>query len=247
DVQAKRADLEAASAAVDQAIVGYLPRLSLTGRYLKLSPIDDVSLTLAGAPTATPGKPIPSGTPLVALPFQIPGLSHQTILDAILTIHLSDYVLRIPEARAAASRTAKAAAFNEQAARLKAALDGRIAYYGWVRARLQAFVAHQALDQSRAHLADVRHQFDAGATSKADVLRVEAQVASSELLVQRAEGLARTSEESVRIAMHDPAPPSAYALGEDVRAALPALGTPRELAKLYAEALDRRAEIRALD
>ena len=116
-----------------------------------------------------------------------------------------------------------------------------------MRARLQAFVAHQALEQARGHLADVRHQFEAGATSKADVLRVEAQVASSELLVQRAEGLARTGEESVRIAMHDPDPARAYALGEDVRAALSPLGTPRDLQRLYAEALERRPRIRSLD
>ena len=58
------AELEAASAAVDQAIdFGYFPRLSLTGRYLKLSPIDDVDLTLAAAPTATPGRPIPLARP----------------------------------------------------------------------------------------------------------------------------------------------------------------------------------------
>src|SRR6202034_284279 len=61
------------------------------------------------------------------------------------------------------------------------------------------------------------------------------------------EGLGRTSEESVRIAMHEPGPPRAYALGEDVRAPLAALGTPRDLAKLYAEALEKRLEIRALD
>ncbi len=131
---------------------------------------------------------------------------------------LSDYVLRIPEAHAAASHTARSAELTERAARLEAGLGGQITYYGWVRARLQAFVAHQALDQARAHLSDVKHAFEAGATSKADVLRVEAQVASSELLVQRAEGLARTSEESVRVAMHDPDPSRAYAIGEDVRA-----------------------------
>ncbi len=248
DVRARHAELEAASAAVDQAIVGYFPRLALTGRYLKLSPLPDADLghLLAISPSAPLG-PVAAGTPIANVPLTLPALSNMTILHANLTVPFSDYVLRIPEAHAAASRSAKAAELNETAARRKAALDGRVAYYGWVRARLQAFVAHQALDQARGHLADVRHQFEAGATSKADVLRVEAQVASSELLVQRAEGLARTSEESVRIAMHDPDPGRAYALGEDVRAGLPALGTPRDLQKLYAESLEKRPEIRALD
>jgi outer membrane protein TolC len=162
-------------------------------------------------------------------------------------VPLSDYVLRIPQAHAAASRSVRAAELDERATRLKAALDGRIAYYGWARAKLQAFVAQQALGQSRDHLSDVRHSFEAGSVSKADVLRVEAQVAASELLLQRAEGLARTSEETLRLAMHEDGPPRAYALGEDLRLPLPALDTPRDLRQLYAEALALRLEIRALD
>src|SRR5262249_2136019 len=82
--RAKKAEVEAANAAVDQAIVGSLPRLSLTGRYLRLSSIDGVSLTLASAPTATPGRPItvtPS-SPLVAIPFDIQFFPNQTVLHA---------------------------------------------------------------------------------------------------------------------------------------------------------------------
>jgi len=248
DVQARHAELDAANAAVDQAIVGYLPRLSLTGRYLKLSPLPDADLgNLLAVSQTAPLGPIAAGTQIINIPFTLPALSNQTTLHANLTVPVSDYILRISQTHAAASRSARSAELNEEAARLKAALDGRLAYYGWVRARLQAFVTHQALAQARDHYSDVRHAFDAGATSKADVLRVEAQVASSELLVQRAEGLARTSEESVRIAMHDPDPARAYALGEDVRAALPPLAAPRDVQKLYADALAQRPEIRALD
>ncbi len=248
DVQARHAELDAANAAVDQAIVGYLPRLSLTGRYLRLSPLPDADLgNLLAVSQTAPLGPIAAGATIVNIPFTLPALSNQTTLHANLTVPVSDYVLRISQAHAAASRSARAAELNEQAARLKAGLDGRLAYYGWVRAKLQAFVTHQALAQAHDHYSDVRHGFDAGATSKADVLRVEAQVASSELLVQRAEGLARTSEESVRIAMHDPDPARAYALGEDVRAPLPPLAAPRDVQKLYAEALEKRPEIRALD
>ena len=248
DVQARRAELAAAAAAVDQAIVGYFPRLTVTARYLRLSPLDDQVLgNLLVVPPTTPTGPIAAGTPIVNATLALPSLSNNSILHANVTIPVSDYVLRIPEAHAAASRSARAAELGETAARRKAALDGRLAYYGWVRAKLQAFVTHQALGQARDHYADVRHAFDAGATSKADVLRVEAQVASSELLVQRAEGLVATSEESVKIAMHEPDPGRAYTLGEDVRAPLPPLGTPRDLRALYAEALDRRPEIRALD
>jgi outer membrane protein TolC len=107
---------------------------------------------------------------------------------------------------------------------------------------MQAFVAHQALEQARDHLADARHAFEAGQSSKADVLRVEALGASSELLVQRAEGLVHTTEESLRIAMHDPDPQRAFALGEDLRATPGPLGTPRDAQRLLAEAIERRPE-----
>jgi outer membrane protein TolC len=247
EVQARHADLEAANAAVDEAIVGYVPRVTLTGRYLRLNSLPDANLgNLVAAPSAQLG-PLKAGTPLVNVPFTLPTLPNNVILHANITVPVSDYVLRLSQAHAAASRSAKAAELNERAARLKAALDGRITYYSWARAKLQAFVTHQALDQSRDHLADVKHLFDAGSNSKADVLRVEAQVANSELLVQRAEGIARTSEEDIRIAMHDPDPTRTYALGEDLRVSPAPLDTPRDLAKLYAEALDRRPEIRALD
>jgi outer membrane protein TolC len=248
DVQARHAELEAANAAVDQAIVGYLPRVTLTGRYLRLNPLPDADLgNLVAASPQTPLGPLKAGTPLVNVPLTLPALPNNTILHANVTIPVSDYVLRLSQAHAAASRSAKAAELSERAARLKAALDGRLAYYGWARAKLQAFVAHQALEQSRDHLTDVKHLFEVGSNSKADVLRVEAQVANSELLVQRAEGFARTTEETVRIAMHEADAARAYALGEDLRTTPAPLGTPRDLAKLNAEALERRPEIRALD
>ncbi len=248
DVRARRAEVEAAAAAVDEAIVGYFPRLSLTARYLRLDPLPDQVLgnLLVVAPTAATG-PLKPGTPILNEPIALPSLSNMTTLHANLTIPVSDYVLRIVQGHEAAKASARAAEQTELASRLEAALGGRVAYYAWARARLEAFVAHQALEEARAHLVDVRHAFEAGSTSMADVLRVEAQVASSELLVQRAEGLAHTTEESVRVAVHDAGPARAYALGEDVRAPLPPLGTPRDVARLYAEALDRRPEIRALD
>jgi outer membrane protein TolC len=40
EVEARRADLEAAAAAVDQALLGYVPRLSGTARYVRLSSIE---------------------------------------------------------------------------------------------------------------------------------------------------------------------------------------------------------------
>jgi outer membrane protein TolC len=250
DAEARRAELRAAEAAVEQAVVNFFPRVTLTARYLRLSPIEDASLGTLAAPAGvdvTKPTPLAPGAQLVAVPFLIPSLSNQTTLEASLTVPVSDYVLRLAQGYAAASRSVKAAELSERAARLKAATDGRLAYYTWARARLSAIVAAQALEQGRGHLVDVRHAYEAGAASKADVMRVEAQVAGGELLLQRATGLARTAEESVRLAMHDPAAAGPLSLGEDLRAPLAPLGGSRDPAALWAEALAGRLEIRALD
>ncbi|MFT3768903.1 MAG: TolC family protein [Minicystis sp.] len=250
DVQARHAEVEAAAAAVDQAIINFFPRITLTGRYLRLSPIADATLGTLVSPAgvdATKPTPLPPNAQLVAVPFTIPSLSNQTTLQASVTVPVSDYVLRLAQGYAAASRSVKAAELNERAAKLKASLDGRVAYYTWARARLSAVVAQQSLEQAKAHLADVRHAYEAGAASKADVMRVEAQVAAGELLAQRATGFARTTEESVRTAMHDASAPNALALGEDLRAPLAPLGSARDTAALWSEALAARLEIRALD
>jgi outer membrane protein TolC len=249
DVRSHRAAVEAAAASVDQAVVGFFPRVTLTARYLRLNSLPNASLGTLVAPEGTFNAvtPLPKNAQLLALPFTLPVLPNDTTLHADLTLPLSDYIFRLAQGYSAASHSVSAEEQSERASRSKAALDGRVAYYAWARARLAAIVARQALDQARGHLVDVKHGFEAGSTSKADVLRVESQVAASELLVQRADGYAKTSEESVRIAMHEPGAPRSYALGEDLHATLKPLGGPRDPAALYAEALEKRPELRALD
>ena len=104
------------------------------------------------------------------------------MLQAGLEIPLTDYILRVSQSYAAASRNKRAAALDAEASRVKAALDGR--QYFLQRGsepRRQLVVAERALDQTKGHLEDARHSFDVGTVSKADVLSVESQVASAEL------------------------------------------------------------------
>ena len=132
DVLSKKEDIEAAAAQVDQALVAYFPRLTATGRYMRLSPIDPpvVGYTVV-APGIGPG-PIPPGTPLFNAPFAFPILLNQTILQANLNVPLSDYLLRIPQAHAAATKNQKAAIFAESATRLKSRdrCQGRLLHVG---------------------------------------------------------------------------------------------------------------------
>ena len=246
DVKSKREDLEAAAALVDQALVGYFPRLNLTARYTRLSPLQVAglgNLVLSQEP-ALPGMVDPTRT--YAAPFAFPILLNQTILQATLTVPVSDYLLRIPQAYASATKNQKSAQYSEGATRLKAATDARVVYYTWVRSKLQQVVAEQAFLQANAHLVDARHAFDAGTLSKADVLRVESQAASSRLLVERAKSLAEVTETQIRVAMHDQSP-EPYEVGETVIGEAPKVSGADNLNALWAEAASARLEIKALD
>jgi outer membrane protein TolC len=252
DVQSKKEELVAAAAQVDQALVAYFPRLTGTARYTRLSPLDPPSLgTVLSAVDNTTGGPPPPGpidpanTTLVAAPFTFPILLNQTILQATLNVPLTDYLLRIPQGYAAATKSERAAQYAEGAARLKAATDAKVVYYTWVRAKLQEVVADQALLQASAHLVDAKHAFDAGTVSKADVLRVESQLATSKLLVERAKNLAEVSETQIRVAMHDPSP-AAYEVGESIVGETPTFPGAENLNALWTEAASTRLEIKTL-
>jgi outer membrane protein TolC len=246
DVRQRYHELQAAAAGVDQALVGYFPRLNLGLRYTRFSPIGIQSLgNSLAAPTVGAG-PVPPGSPLVNIPLAFPVFLNQTILQATLTVPISDYILRVSQSHAAATHSEAAAELTLRATRLKIATDARVAYYTWARARLQLVVSGQAVALGKGQLHDARRFFAVGRLSKADVLRTESQLAASELLLERAKNLEAQLEEQMRIAMHDPVR-RRYEIGEDLRADLTPLPNVYELDALYAEAFDRRLELRALE
>jgi outer membrane protein len=136
DARARHAEVEAAAAAVDQAFLAFLPKLTVALRYTRLSPLDDQVLgQVVVAPTADGDGPIPRDAPLVSATIAIPSIVDQSALQGTLVVPLSDYVLRLTQGYAAASRSHSAARLNEEAGRRKAALDGQLAYYGWAPPR----------------------------------------------------------------------------------------------------------------
>lgn len=247
DVSAKRAGVAAAAAAVDQVIAAYLPRVTLSARYARLSSTDAPSLgNIVAAPTA-PAGPIAPGTRLVNVPLAIGSAPlNQYVATASISVPLSDYVLRLTHGFASAQHSERAAKLGVDAAKRHAASDARLAYYGWARARLQRAVAEQALDQAKLHLADAESAFEVGTASKADVLRVRSQVAQSELLAQRGKNLEEASAELLRTAMHD-RDEVTYEIGEDLRRDAPGVSGAADPRALLADAIERRPEIRALD
>jgi outer membrane protein TolC len=252
-VEAQQHELEAAHAGVDQAEAGYYPRLTAAARYTRLSDVDNPALgNLVLAPMAQPG-PLDANDRLVAAPLSFPTVLDQYALTAQLQVPISDYFLRVPNATESASANEKSSALQLEAARLQVATDARKLFYAWMQSKLQLTVAEQTLVQTQAHHADAKKLLDAGMISNADVLSAEAQVAQSELLLERAKNLAALNERRLRTLMHDPGQ-TPYELGETLTDASAAGATStatavpagQDGAALERQALDRRLELKAL-
>ncbi|MEO8181773.1 MAG: TolC family protein [Deltaproteobacteria bacterium] len=243
-VRGRTAELDAARAALDQASLAYLPTTTLSGRYTRLSDTQSGSLgNLVTAPGAAAG-PVPAGQQLFSVPLAFDTPINQYALSVGVSVPLSDYLLRIGPARASAELGVSSATDSLRASRRQVAADARLVFYDWVRARLSAIVAEQALDTARAHLGDARTAFSLGSVSSADVLRLESQVARSELLVLTSRNLATLREAQLRTLQHD-ADAAPYRIGEDVRKPATAV-VESSTEALWTEAVRSRPELRAL-
>ena len=203
-VKASEESLRAAAGRVDAAWANFLPRLTAKASYTRLSSFTAPSLGSGGSLVATPS---PAGTVnppvLVAANFSFPIILNNYLLEAQIVVPISDYFLRINEGYTASTQAQEAARQDVATARAKALTEGKSAFYNWLRARGAVVVAEQAREDVKTHLVDVKHQFDAGNVSKADVLRVESSVAASDVQVERTKNLAELLERQVRIALHD--------------------------------------------
>lgn len=253
-LRVKQAELRAAAARVDQALVNYFPRVTVTAAYTRLSEVDppafggDRPLQL---PPEVPDQiaqyipPILSAfTEGFASSFASAPLNSYS-LSAQLAVPISDYVLRLSQGYAAASHAESAKKLELQAEALQIAADAKLNYFNWLRVKGQVVVAREAVAQAKAHVEDARRTFEVGLISRADVLRLEAQVASAEQLLSEAQAALLVADEQMRITLGDQTRP--LTVGIDVMG-VPAVAPPPEsLPALQREALQKRLEIRALD
>jgi outer membrane protein len=249
DLSARRQELLAAAAEADRALLGYLPELTVAASYTRVSDLGTENLGNVVVAPGDPQGPLPANAQLANFPIEIRGVLNQWALQANLLVPVSDYFLRVAPARSAAEHAERAAASNTETARARVATDARVAYYSWVRAVLGIAVAEQALEDARAHLSDARVAVQAGSASAADVLRLESQVARSELLLVSARSLAAVSEEQVRAQLHDTRE-NALAIAEDVREASPErseISQVAHLPELLRQAYRDRPELKTLN
>jgi outer membrane protein len=234
-----------AAARVDEAWASFLPRLSAIAKYTYLSPLTAPSLgTLIGSNAPLRANEMPPAGSLIAIPLSFPIVLNNFLLQATLTVPISDYFLRIDQNYTAATRSQEAARWDVATARATSAANGQVAYYTWLRARGAVIVAVEALNDQKTHLRDARNQFSVGNASKADVLRAETAVASADLALERAKNLADLSEKQVRVAIHA-RDDEAMAPGEDLEA--PPIPVQGNLKQMTIEALAARPEVKSAD
>jgi outer membrane protein TolC len=251
NAKASEETLRGAAARVDEAWASFLPRLTGVAKYTRLSEFSPPSVFSApGNLVATlqpPGPfPVVPGTTLVSAPinFSFPLVFNNWLLQAGVTVPISDYFLRIDQNYSAATRSQDAARWDVVGARAASSTSGQVAYYTWLRARGAVIVAVQALNDQKTHLRDARNQFTVGNASKADVLRAETAAASAELVLERAKNLADVSEKQLRVAIH--AGDDEVTLpGEDLETPIaPVQGNVKQLTL---EALTARPEVKSAD
>lgn len=265
-VRAKQEELKIAAARVDQAMVGFFPRISLGASASRLSPIDipslgtivgfrDPKLTAPGPAVVGPCvKTAPAGpkclldangSPAGAAPLKFDVPLNAYSLTASLAVPISDYVFRLSQAYSAASHNEKAARLAAEAEAVQAGADAKITYFNWVRAKGGVIVAAEAVEQARAHVEDAKKAFNVGLASRADVLRIEAQLAAAQQAHAEAQAFEAVAGEQLRIVL-DVTSDRALEIGSDVMNA-PATPPADTLQALQEQAMGQRAEIRALD
>jgi len=245
--QAKASEetLNSAAAKVDAAWSQFLPRLTGTASYTRLSNFTPPSLTEGGSLVGTNAPVGTVNPPTVALGgFTFPLVLNNYLLQANITVPISDYFLKINQQYSSATHAETAARYDVATARAKSSADGRVTYYNWLRSRNAVVVAVLALQDQKNHLTDASNQFTVGNASRADVLRAETNVAAAELQVEQSKNLADLTEKQVRIAIH----------AKDEERTLPGEGLdsipppfPGNVKGLTDEALASRLEIKSAD
>ena len=232
-VEEARAQLEAAAAQLDQVRRSFTPALGLEASVARLSPVEN-GIPLDGA---TMGA-------LDDFSFDVP--LEQYALKATLGVPVSDWVLRLLPGLKAGKAGKRSAAHRETAARRVVATDGKVAYYGWLRARAQVAVAEASLVRSRARLKDAEVGVKAGMMSPSDVLRVDALVARTEAALEGARAVERVARRSLAILMNVDLD-TTFEVGEAVMTDPTDGAETQDLETMVANGLAQRPELLAVD
>jgi len=265
---ARRAQIDASNAQIAKTTAQFFPRVTLSATYTRLSKAENSmggSIVGAGTPgglgvgpcdprdSASPTCVLDAaGDPIGARAFEFPTTRNSYDLTAEVGVPLSDYVFTMPSAVGATRANAEADELGKQSAARDVAHEARVAYHDWLRAVAATSITESSLARTNALLKDTRTAFELGAATRADVLRVEALVANTELQLDKAGTMRQLAAARLAILMDES--PREYVPGQSIRidqhAAPPSqsVGGERQvLAQLVEEATSRRLELTSLD
>jgi outer membrane protein len=224
-VRRRIAEVDAAIAQGEAAALARVPQVGGKLAYTRLSPLDPITLG--------PGAP----------PFVF--LQNSYVAEATLAVPLSDYVFRIPKLIDAANLAEDAARTSKKSSEVNAGQEARLAYYEWVRAKLQVLVAERQLVQVQSTLKQVRALAEVQRLSRADLLRVESQEAQAEQALDALTNLSALREEQLRLFIGAPHG-EPLTIGEDIRAELSPPAS-QALDDLLGRAAGKRLDFHVLD
>jgi outer membrane protein TolC len=218
-----RAKLSATQAEANAARAKLLlvPRFDLKGSYTRLSPID-----------------LPPEIQAIFRP-----LFDQYAAVASVRVPLTDLFLTLLPTYQGIQSSSEIARAERDARALNVALDARLQFYGYVRARGALIVNEDSVRVLEAHVQDLKALVTAGAATPTDLARAEAFAAQAKVAVLQARGRVEVSLEALARTVGAPLAPD-RPLGEALvdEAASP----PEDAADVLEGALSQRPELRAL-
>ncbi|PRQ07088.1 TolC family protein [Enhygromyxa salina] len=264
---AKQAEVAAAEARLDQTLYQFIPHVEASATYTRLSQarlnfdtgaggfiVGAQNEGLLGFGPCGDLAPLncvvdQMGQPVGAVPFEFdlptPPLNAFT-LQAQIGVPISDYIARLPTAKKAGKAQIRAAELASTAERLTTQKDARLAYYDWVRTIASTVALQESLTRTQARLLDAEAAFEAGVASKADVMRLDAAVATLTAATIRAENFRLLAEQALALQMGE-SEFERYQIGEQLLTPEPPLADAADLQRMIQEAEDQRYEMRAFE
>jgi len=184
------------------------------------------------------------GQPAFAAPLSFPIPNNYYSLGATLGVPISDYVLRLSDSIDATKKNQDSSELNLKAERQKVEGDARVAFFNWAMSIGQVAVTEKSLERVQARQKDAQTAFTLGSATKADVLRLQALVASTEAAMEASRAFKQLAEQQLSVIMD--LPPQEFALGEDVLAERSPVPL-QPVENLVQEANSNRYELKALD
>lgn len=166
-------------------------------------------------------------------------------MQAQIALPISDYILSLLPAKRGSQARRDAVALARDAERVKVETDARLAYYNWLRTVAAVVAVEDSLRRVKARQQDVANLFEAGAATKAEVMRIDAQIAQIEQAINDAATLRATTEQALAIMLDDPR--LEFVPGEDVIDLPPDLPNVGSLEAMIREAQTSRLEMKSLE